>query len=291
MSDMIQVYDEFAVKHEAAFAAFTRIHEAKNPRPTLATIQRDIVSIIIILALALVMVAAIVVSSSRTISEFGGGFIGATAFVMIEGGIMAYAFFRARRTASKERLQNTVKWAIAGLIITFIIGVGANIDSTLSSHGIVIPEVVNIIINLLVAVSAPTLAFISSDVLAIELMASDIKRRDAFATYEASCKEWQEGLNRSWASQQKSWGLKIDVQPVSNGIPLDSIGMLPSKSTLGHTKKPDAARRVMEYLAENPEAIHQNPLEVAAYLEVGKSTVYNIFRSVKAAAENNQPPN
>ena len=63
---------------------------------------------------------------------------------------------------------------------------------------------------------------------------------------------------------------------------MESNGMLPSKSTLGHTKKPDAAKRVKDYFAENPDAIHQNPLEIAAYLEVGKSTVYNVLKSIKS---------
>src|SRR4051812_38722949 len=106
--EITQIYDEAVVRHEVAYAGFTRIYEMKNPRPTKSTIKRDTVSMIIVFALAVVMGAAVVVSSSRTIDEFGGGGIGATAFVMIEGGIMVYALFRARRTASKERLQKTV---------------------------------------------------------------------------------------------------------------------------------------------------------------------------------------
>lgn len=281
MSD-IQLYDEFAVKHEAAFAAFSRIHEAKNPRPVKSTIQRDMVSAIVVLALTIVMLASVIVSSSRTIGEFGGGFIGTMAFVMTEGGIMAYAFFRARRTASKERLQNTVKWAVVGLILTFIVGLGANIDAALKTKGIVLPRAVNVIINLLVAISAPALAFISSDVLAIELMATDIKRREADATYAQDCKDWQDTLNKSWAAAQNKWGVRIEVPTVSNGIPLENIGILPAKSTLGHTKKRDAARIVMQHFADNPDAIQQDPMEIAAYLQVGKSTVYNVLKSIKS---------
>lgn len=284
MSEMIQIYDEFAVKHEAAFAAFTRIHEAKNPRPLLATIQRDIVSIIIILALALVMLAAIIVSSSRTISEFGGGFIGTTAFVMIEGGIMAYAFFRARRTASKERLQNTVKWAIAGLIITFIIGVGANIDNTLTTHKIILPDAVKIIINLLVAISAPTLAFISSDVLAIELMASDIKRRDAFVTYETACKEWQDGLNRSWASQQKTWGIRIEV-PQQPQIASDISSNLIKNNDISRFKPSPKLQKALDYLRQNEGELFTPPRELESkFTGISYGTIHKaqmIVRSEK----------
>lgn len=287
MSAMIQQFDEFAIRHNAAMAAFKSMYEAKIPAPVKPRVARDVVSLIIVFALAIVMVAAVIVSSSRTIDEFGGGAIGATAFVMIEGGIMAYAFFRARRNASKTRLQNTVRWATAGLILTFIVGLGANTDASLKHQGIVLPQWINTTIHLLVALSAPTLAFISSDVLAIELMATDIKRREVEESHKAAMDEWQAGFVRSWAAQQKNWGVKVEVENpgLSNGNPGNSIGnsgILPSKSTLGHTKKPDAAKRVKDYLEENPDAVNGNPLEIAAHLEVGKSTVYNVLKEYKS---------
>lgn len=282
MNELTQVYDEFVVKHQAAYAGFSSIYESKNPRPVKPTIRRDFVSLLIVLALTVVMGASIIVSGSRTIAEFGGAGIGTVAFVMIECGIAVYALFRARRNANPKRLQNTVKWATVGLVLTFLIGVAANIDATLKAHSIVIDSAILSVINLAVAVSAPALAFISSDVLAIELMATDIQRREAMRQYDERCLDWQDGLNRSWNGQQKNWGVRIEVPSLSNGIPLESNGNVPSKSTLGHTKKPDATKRVMDYLADNPDAIHQNPLEIASLLEVGKSTVYAVFKEVKS---------
>jgi hypothetical protein len=208
----LQQFDDFAIRHNAAMAAYLTIYEARNPRPQKEQISRDVVSLIIVIALAIVMIAAVIVSSSRTIDEFGGGLIGATAFVMIEGGIMAYAFFRARRTASSTRLKSTIRWATAGLILTFIVGLGANTDASLKTRGVHLPEWVSSTINILLAVSAPTLAFISSDVLAIELMATDIKRRESELKYKSDNDLWWEGFNRSWNSQQKNWGVKVEVE-------------------------------------------------------------------------------
>jgi len=280
MSDMIQVYDEFAVKHEAAFAAFTRIHEAKNPRPGKSTVKRDLVSMIIVFALAVVMAAAVIVSSSRTIDEFGGGAIGATAFVMIEGGIMVYALFRARRTASTARLQKTVKWATAGLILTFVIGVGANIDATLRHKGIVLPTEFNIFINFLVAISAPTLAFISSDVLAIELMATEIKRRDADSIYERECREWQEGLNRSWASNQKNWGVKIEV-PAQAQIEAENpvnYSNLQSNTRFVPSRKLQLA---LDYFQLHPEHLGEESRKLQDVIGVSHTTVNKAQRMLR----------
>lgn len=284
----LAVYDEFVARHEVAYAGFRRYYTLKTPPPTKAILKPDRVSQIVVLGLAVVMVASIIVSGTRTIEEFGGEGGGTVAFVMIEGGIMMYAFFRARRTASAERLAKTVRWATAGLIFTLIVGIGANIDSELRSKGIMLPTDVTNFINLLVGISAPALAFISSDVLAIELMAGAIRERQNEKDYQEAYALWQDGLNRSWASQQKTWAVKPifgtkEPKPssLSSGIPMENVGILPSKSTLGFRRKPDAAKKVREYLDANPEAISGNPLEIAAALQVGKSTVYEVIKEYK----------
>lgn len=210
-NEITQVYDELVIRTQAAYAGFSTIYESKNPRPTKATIRRDFVSLMIVVALAIVMLASIIVSGSRKISEFGGEGIGTVAFIMIECGIAVYALFRARRNANPKRLQSTVKWATVGLVLTFLIAVAANIDATLKTHGIHIDSSILAIINLAVAISAPALAFISSDVLAIELMATDIQRREAQRNYDEQCAVWLDGLNRSWNSNQSKWGVKVDI--------------------------------------------------------------------------------
>jgi len=282
--EITQVYDDYATRHEAAYTVFRRTYELENARPNVETVSRDVVSLIIVLALTTVSIASIVVSGSRTVEEFGGGSIGAVAFVMIEGGIMAYGFFIARRNANKQRLQQTVKWAMAGLVLTVMVGLGANADAVLRGHGITVPKEINIVINLLVALSAPALAFISSDVLAIELMATEIRRREAAIEFSERTREWQKALNTAWSKQQRSWGAKIEISKsvsntLSNGIPIENVGILPSKSIAGHKKAPDASKRIEQYFQENPmEISNGNALEIAELLGVGKSSVYNYMK-------------
>lgn len=281
MSIEIGQFDELAIRHNAALAAFKTMHEARHPLPVKEQIARDVVSLIIVLALAVVMIAAVIVSSSRTIEEFGGGTIGLTAFVMIEGGIMAYAFFRARRNASETRLQNTVRWATVGLILTFIVGLGANTDASLRHQGIVLPQWINTVIHLLVAVSAPTLAFISSDVLAIELMATDIKRRKAEENHRFALDEWWVGFNRSWAAQQKNWGVRVDLEQPKQ---LSSVSTLSNGQTghgQGFNRESKAASIVRVHLTEHPEDVSIPVRQLAELLNVGKSTISNVIRDMR----------
>jgi len=279
------VYDEYAARHAAAYTVFRQTYELENPRPDIVTITRDIVSLIIVLALTIVSIASIVVSGSRTIEEFGGSFIGAIAFVMIEGGIMAYGFFIARRNASKERLRNTVKWAMAGLVLTVIVGLGANADAVLRGHGIVLPSAVTIAINLLVALSAPTLAFISSDVLAIELMATEIRRREAANEHEKKARKWQKDLNVAWSKQQRSWGAKIEIsKPISQQ---QTAAQLPAEIDVNLRKFTSIDRpspklkQAIEWLREHPEHITTESRKLGELIGVSHATANKAQHYVK----------
>lgn len=70
----------------------------------------------------------------------------------------------------------------------------------------------------------------------------------------------------------------------SNGNPSEirmDVPALPAKSTLGHSKVPDAAKKVREYYETHPTALKDNPKQVAKRLDVGKSTVYAIRKEMR----------
>lgn len=290
MENEIQQYDEFAVKHLAAFNAFSTIYEAKNPRPIATQVSRDRVSTIIVCALTLVMIAAVIVSGSRTIAEFGGDepslkqIIGFVAFIMVEGGIMAYAFFRARRSASKARLERTIHWATAGLIFTVIIGLGANVDATLRHAGIVMPDWIKTGLNLLVAVSAPALGFISSDVLAIELMAVDIKKRDAERVDEINLRKWQRGLNTEWKNQQRNWGVRIKVESVApQQIPAVNSSNLIKFNQNSRLKPSPKLQKALDYLRLNEGDLFTAPRELESKITgVSYGTIHKAQQIIRS---------
>lgn len=285
------IYDEMAARANAAYLAFSKQYELEHPAPERTALTRDVVSVAIIVSLLVVMVAGVIVSSSRTIEEFGGSFVGVFAFVMLEGGLVAYAFFRARRAAvESNRVGNARRLATIGLTLAFVSALAANIHAVLKAQHIETPPIVNTVINLFVAVSAPTLAFISADVLAIELMSGDARRRQAEAQYAEALGVWRAQLHEEWQRKQRTLGVSWKVERVaensipelSNGIPLEKQpGIVPSASTLGHSKQPQASSIVRDYFQEHPEAIDGNPIEIAAALGVGKSTVYNVIKSMK----------
>lgn len=276
-------YDELATRHNAAFAAFRTIYESKLPVPVMPDVERE--SIFVPAALVIMIVASVLVSGSRTIVEFGGGLVGVSAFVMLEGAIIAYAFFHTRTAFQESSMENVRKLAKIGLILAFTVAVFANVHAVLKDKAVIVSTWVNTAILVSVGISAPTLAFISGEIMALETMRNTYRLRKAKEAHRKALAEWSEVLNASWAREKSKWGIKIEVSksvPDSiPSIPLERNGMenqvsLPSRSILGHSKQPQASAIVRDYLDANPDAIQIDPRDLAVQLGVGKSTAYKI---------------
>lgn len=281
----ISGFDKRALIYNAGYAGFRSMYETVTPPPRQIIAQRE--NIFVPVALCIMIIASVLVSGSRTVLEFGGGIVGVSAFVMLEGAIVTYAFFRTRLNFDDSRMESVRKLANRGLGLSFTVAVAANVHSVIRGAGIETPSAVTITILILVAISAPTLAFISGDIMALELMRNSYRARKLESDYNSRLDAWEEGLRQSWQREKnkhvgKLEAIKIEpIQMTSKALPLESNGNDASKSLLGHKKKPDATKRVMDYLAENPDALQDNPVEVAAFLQVGKSTVYSVFKSMK----------
>ena len=201
-------YDEFAQQYEAAYRAFAATYELRTPRPEKPKRRWDNAGVL--LALAVMLLAQVIVSGSRTIKEFGE--VGGAAFVMLEVGMVTFAFIRTSRDYDESRHVTVLRWVGAGLLISFMVLLSGNIDATLKSKSIHLPDWVNVAIQLAIAVSAPVLAFITGDVLGMYVAMQSYKQRKAQEKYEEDYKEWGVGLANSWKSQKSQWGVKIEVQ-------------------------------------------------------------------------------
>jgi hypothetical protein len=284
MSDdtQLSMYDDLAARHNAAYAAFRSIYEAKLPKPESPVIERD--SLFIPAALVIMILASVIVSGSRTVFEFGGGLVGIMAFVMLEGAIIAYAFYRTRRNFSEHRLDGVRKLANFGLGLAFIVAVGANVHAVLRERGVQTAEWINTGILVMVAISAPTLAFISGDIMAVETMANATKTRREQQKYQAAMGQWAKELNEAWAREKSRWGVKIEVErePVSS-LSVQSVQLSTGQTGhgQGYSRESKAASIVRAHLDSHPEDMSIPLRELAVKLGVGKSTVGNVLREYK----------
>lgn len=298
-NQQIGIYDEMQARAELAYLAFSKQYAIENPPPERAALRRDVVSLAIVFSLVVVMIAGVVVSSSRTIEEFGTGgnqTVGVSAFVMLEGGLVAYAFFRARRSAAegRERVGNARRLATIGLTLAFVSALAANIHAVMkaSPEAVVVPFI-ETLIGLLVAVSAPTLAFISADVLAIELMSGDVRQRAADAEHDRLMNDWRAALRDEWQRRQRTMGVSWKVERASDqtsertdrqtapALPVSDqtdrqTAALPAGQTVsghyGYTRTPGGQAAVIEYLKANPGSEKLSARDIAKLTGVSPDT-------------------
>lgn len=290
-------YQHFAEQHNAAYAAFTAIYQQKNPPPIKTDAKKENWFEVIILGV--LVAASVIVSGSRTIAEFGGDFVGIAGFVMLELGVVAYAYIRTSKYYDKARHSSVKDLLTRGMWLAFTVAIVANVHATFKANGIEFAPV-NIVIFLFLAIGAPTLALIAGDTLAMLVVTDKFRQRDSDKAYDEAVKIYLEEMNALWKREQAKWGVTIKVEH-SNSVsitrdmsivhpsnrPMDmSIGQnerpaLPAASTLGHTKVSNASELARVYFGEHPEALDMPARELVDVIGVGKSTINNVQQTMR----------
>lgn len=327
MSYQDQINDQ-AQRLQTAYTAYRAVYTTMTPPPQPLPVpdkpdyQAD--NVFIRGILAVILTGSMIVSGSHTIPTFAGGteflhlVVGVAAFCMLEAAIVAFAYIRTQRhfQTSRTEPENLKDYVNGGLFIAFLVAVLGNIDYTLRSKGFYIAELFQVGILLGMAVSAPVLAFITGDVLAMYQVQDRGKQRRHVEAYEqkvreademnrAAQREWEEGLAKAWDANKARWGGTTNVRverPSDPALDGRNFAALPRKlstsvhlsngqdtdgqvdSPYGHSfeRKANASELVAAWLTQHPEDITANVRDLAARLNVGKSTVSKIQSQFKA---------
>lgn len=280
MNDIQAQYEEMETRRNAAFAMFSSIYDNEHPEPERG--QPTDVGKISLFFQILIMAASIYVSGSRTITEFGGGFLGFCAFVMLEGAIIYYSFFRTRSNFNEAQKRETRKQSGRGLALAFIVALAANIHSVLTAHGIAISPTVGTVINLFVALSAPVMAFIGGDLFSYEQLRIQSRYKAVDMAYESALNAWQDTKSKAWNSQQTRYGANIKiavpepsqivsgetVSETGRGIPI-SVGQ-----TVG--------QRLETWLSQHPEGWDMSVSEVSQVTGLPRSSVGREMKKLRS---------
>lgn len=299
MTDLMQ-YDELVQRHDAAYTAFKQIYTSKNPPPVLQQTGADWLSV---LALGVLVVASITVSGSRTIGEFGGGVIGVAAFVMLEIALIAYAYWRTRKAGDADANQHLAvrRRANFGMWLAFGVSLSANLHATLKHGGAELPPMLDTVILVMIAVSAPSLALIAGDMLGMEAVAGLALKARAEEDYRDAYQLWLDALNKSWDSNKSRWGVRIEAlrdEPASVLPPAPVLSQLPSHETgraeterhtgYGFQRTADGETQVLSYFRDHPDDVLLPVRELEAKIGVSKSTVSRARRKWLAETGDSQ---
>lgn len=315
--------DSFVEQYTAAYAAHRATYILRNPQPektpydeiaqppVLEESKRG--DLLIIVALTVMVLASVIVSGSRTIDEFGGGLVGLAAFSMLEVGIVAYAYIRTKKHYDESRHQSVKRLTNAGMYLALAVTLSANLHATLKHNGVVMAPWLDTAILVLIAVSAPSLALISGDVLGMEAVAGSHRQRKAQEahqakveawnaarraheeSYQARVTEWQDGLNQSWNAQKSRLGVNIRIaKPEPFTVhSLHSANEQSEHGTgSGYSKNMNAKEIVRQWLeayhSEHPEVWTMSADSFHALVtqetgaKIGRTSAYNVRAEMKA---------
>lgn len=195
---------------------------------------------------------------------------------MVDIAVIAFAFYLTRMNMNNDRVEYTRKLAWAGVVDAFIVAIAANLADVLRKHGVYVSPEFATILNGLVAVSAPTLAYISGHILAVEYLRFTRRGQDIEKRFNEQIGEYQEAKLRSWQSQQGKWGVgraSEAVQPV-NPVNFNKINKRERSSR--------QLERAMEWLIANPGNLNRASRELVEVVGVSHVTIYKAQQILKA---------
>lgn len=263
-NEMQSMYDETQQRVEAAYQGFRAVYTVMKPPPIAPKASGWFAWISPKhFAMLLGLIGSVIVSASHTVPVFTGKdsidelqfdismVIGLAAFVMIEIMSISLSYSHTESMANNDtvlRVNRYVKWG--KWFVVFVMAV-ANIYYVLGSNGIPVPDIFRLVIFLSVGLSAPIIAFLTGDILAIDVMKHNAKNRRDMQTYEEALKQWADGLATSWASQKNRWGGGVNIQVSKPEIKqLETVSNSSKQSSEGQTLTQKAA---MQYISEKAE--------------------------------------
>lgn len=290
MSNDVTKYDDWAVRHTAAFTAFKTVYEATHrppERPAAVSRQIRVVDGL----LFVLMTASMVVSGAHTIpvvldlTPVPEGWVklvvGVSAFVMVEVAIIVLSY-----VLISSALEEDVRRPLTlGLRLAMTVALAANVYSTVTAIDEEL-DPFNGGIAVLIGIAAPILAKTCGDVLGQYTVDLAARRAEALQVYEDELSAWEEGLRRAWASKKSGMGATIKVEKPSTDtavVHVQDVQDRPYGRPYGHgySRENDARTIVNEYLDENPTAVSMSVRQLADMLGVSKSTVSNVKRERK----------
>lgn len=316
MSNQSTDYSTIANQVNEAFAAYRETYSQTNPPPDLQKVARKHAqnNRLIYRVLGALVASSMVVSGSHTVPVFADSLPSATptliklmvsvaAFIAIEVAILVYAYQRVEKAhADNPNMSKDVQRLMGyGLLLAIAVALGANVYSVLKPHmtgeGLKqVWDMVSIIVAVLVGISAPVLAFIAGELFGLLTVEARERKATILTEYDQLTEGWESALRDAWARDRAKWGARVSVErpafptnpsvsTVPMELPMETDGSKgdssPARSTLGHSKVPDAAEKVRRHLEEHPADLHMSGLKLAQFLGVGKSTVYAIQAEIK----------
>lgn len=316
--ESLRVYQAHAKRHEQAYLSFTQVYELENPKPKAPAIHAGLPWLM--LPFLVIAVSGIALSALRTapifasiarpiVGEQMANWEAALAVIVIEFTMVVLRYVMVIQSVQDGKELHLARWMQAGFWLAFGVAVVANIYSSVVHLEALknITAVMDVVVALIVGVSAPVLAFISGDVLASLYARAEIVRKRMSGEHRELLAVWSDTKERRWSARQSSYGVKIHVDSLSatrlsahtdsgqtpdiqtrQSVPVLS-DQTPNRQTIpaasGYNRTPDGQRRVLDHLAANradaalSSRVLAKKIEEQTGVSIGHDTVAKALKS------------
>lgn len=200
------------------------------------------------------------------------------SFVSVELALLLSAFLIVREKA----------WGYAILAVVFLFAMTANLYSVSRAIGAAAGWG-EIAVAVIMGIGAPLMALMAGKVYVQINRSERILAKRSKEGYQAARQKFDQevikAFNKAYPGAKMSVSVSVPLlSDVSNGLSSVSNGQPTGQSaasSIGHTKVVDASARVQQHLDAHPEDLNLSPRQLAAKLEVGKSTVNNVQRQYR----------
>jgi hypothetical protein len=265
------------INQQTAYDVWSSAYEAQFPRPPKPPPFAGRPWLMI--PFGLIAVSAIILSALRTAPIFQkiaeplvgaslSGLEAALALVVIEVSLVITRYMMVLHANETHTLdvQRLNVWMMRGFWLAFFVAVGANIYASVAHVILEIPSlapalpVIDLAMATVVGVSAPILAFISGDILAMLWITSEKRRADLLASWEESVSDWNNRRDRRWERDKSRLESPVVVRELSPQIP---------EKTETRSKRDI----LFDHFREHPESLTLSAREIERLTGVSKSYV------------------
>lgn len=291
MSEQNQ-YLEVAQKQVDQMEGYRVMYEARNPKPERQLYAED--NRLMIYTLAVIIVAAVIVSASHTVPLFiqgTGVAIAIAAFIMAECGVVAFEYMLSRNHVLRHpKDASSEKWIAIARGLGFVLLLVANVYEVTKTHGFEHP-VFDFIVAVFVGVTAPVFILVCGQALALESVKNQIEQHRLDVEYAGQLLAWNDGFLKWWDARKHKLVQPVNVirENVNSlnsaneqaALPVHSVNSLNGAAN-GYSKNMNSRQAIEQFFNTHPDRLQDRlddllvAIETESGVKVGRTSIHNV---------------
>lgn len=285
-------YTDLAQRQVDAMEGYRIMFEARHPKPERQLFAED--NRLVRGTLAVIIIAAVIVSASHTVPLFiqgTGVMVAIAAFIMAECGLVLFEYILSREYVLKHpENASSEKWIRAARGLGFMLLLIANVYYVMKTHGFQ-HEIFDFVVVIFIGVTAPVFILVCGQALALESVKAQIEQRKLDVEYAAQLLRWNDDFLKWWDARKNKLVQPVNVErEKANSLnsvneqaafPVHSVNSLNSAAN-GYSKNMNSRQVIEQFFVAHPERLQDKldalikDIEAESGAKVGRTSIHNV---------------